>query len=218
MALQSSLVRRGALVVALTAGVITLGSTTPSSASGDRSVDPSTLTPAPPDFFNSTCAASGTQIICDLAFVDPGAAVEEPLGIVCGTGPDQFEVLDTWTRTVKGKRFYSTDGLLLRRHFDDRWDGTLTNSVTGATVSYTQRGTILHDLTVPGDNSTGLSRETVRLRVFGDTGTVLVDAGRVVRDRADDDSVVFIAGKHSFEDYWNGDADALDPLCDALSS
>jgi hypothetical protein len=39
-------------------------------------------------------------------------------------------VLDTWTRTVTGKRFYDGDGLLLRRHFSDWWDGTLTNSVT----------------------------------------------------------------------------------------
>ena len=155
-----STLRRGAHVVAAATAVLSLSAAT-------RAVDPSTLTPAPPDFFNATCSLTGSHITCDLAFIDPVAPVEEPTGIICGTGSEQFEVLDTWNRSVQGKRLYSSDGLLLRRHFFDSWDGTFTNSVTGATVAYAQRGTYLHDLTVPGDNATGLERDTIRLRVFG---------------------------------------------------
>lgn len=186
-------------------------------AAGGRSVDPAELTPPPPDFFNASCNRTGNHITCDLYFIDPIAPVEEPTGIVCGQGADQFEVLDTWTRSVTGTRLYSTDGLLLRRHFFDSWDGTYTNSATGATVSYSQRGTYLHDLAVPGDNSSGLERDTIRLRITGTHGTVLIESGRTVLARADDE-IVFQAGQHPFEAYYgHGDESALRPLCEALA-
>jgi hypothetical protein len=205
-----STLRRFAPVVAAATAVVSLGAAT-------RAVDPSTLTPAPPDFFNASCTRTGGHITCDLGFIDPVAPVEEPTGIICGTGSEQFEVLDTWHRSVQGKRLYSSDGLLLRRHFSDSWDGTFTNSVTGATVAYAQRGTYLHDLTVPGDNATGLERDTIRLRVFGANGTVLIQAGRTVLARSDD-QIVFQAGQHPFDEYFGqGDSTALEPLCEALA-
>jgi hypothetical protein len=185
-------------------------------SAGDRSVDPSTLTPPMPDFFGASCAVTGAQISCDLAFVDPVAPVEEPTGIMCDTGIDQFEILDTWTRSVVGKRIYSADGLLLRRHFRDRWQGTFTNAATGSTVGYEQRSTILHDLEVAGDNGTGLEQTTVRLRFVGGSGTVLMQAGRTVLSR-DTDEIIASSGPHPFDDFFGGDASALQPLCDALS-
>ena len=128
------------------------------------------------------------------------------------------EVLDTWSRTVVGKRFYTSDGLRRRRHFNDDWNGTLTNSATGATVSYQQHNTYLHDLGTPGDSATGLERQTTHLRATSaDGATVLIDAGRVVLSH-DDDSVVFQAGPHPISDYFEGDAAALTALCEALSA
>jgi hypothetical protein len=216
MHIRRSLLLSATLLLALSAG--TAATAAPAiAANNTRSVDPATLTPPPPDFFGATCARTGNHITCDLAFLDPIAPVEEPTGIICGTGIHQFEVLDTWTRSVVGKRLYSADGLLLRRHFFDSWDGTLTNSVTGSTVAYSQRGTYLHDLAVPGDNSTGLERDTMLIRVFGTRGTVVIDTGRTVFARADD-QIVFQAGQHPFEAYFGqGDVAALQPLCDALS-
>jgi len=215
MRTRRSLLLGSALVALLPAAVTITG---PASAgAATASVDPSTLTPAPPDFFNAVCGKTGNHITCDLGFVDPVAPVEEPSGIVCGEGPSQFEVLDTWSRTVEGKRYYSADGLLLRRHFSDVWVGRFTNSVTGATVDYSERNTYLHDLAVPGDSSTGVERDTSRLRVFGANGTVLMTAGRTVLSRADDE-ILFQAGQHPFDAYFvRGDSSALQPLCDALS-
>ena len=123
-------IRAAATTAFIVAAVLSIGAG-PASAR-DRSVDPGTLTPAPPDFFNATCARTGSLIQCDLAFVDPVSPVEERTGILCGSGATQFEVLDSWTRSVVGKRVYSGDGLLLRRHFRDTWDGAFTNSATGA--------------------------------------------------------------------------------------
>ena len=212
--LRTRAIATTALVVAVALGV----GAGPASA-GDRSVDPGTLTPAPPDFFNATCARTGGQIQCDLAFVDPVSPVEEPTGILCGTGTGTgpFEVLDTWSRRVVGKRFYTSDGLLLRRHFDDKWDGTFTNSVTGVTARYEQRNTYLHDLAVPGDQGTGTERQTTHLRLETSHGSVVLEAGRVVLMH-EEDAVVFASGKHAFGEYFDeGNVDALQPVCDALS-
>lgn len=205
---------RGVLGAALlSAGLLPLAAV---AHAADRSVDPSSLVPPPPAFFNAECLSAGPSISCTLAFTDPVSPVNEPTGIVCGNGAQQFEVLDTWTRTVEGKRRYSSDGLLLRRHFRDRWDGTFTNSASGKSVSYSQRNTYLHDLGVPGDPGTGVQKNTVHLRVFDARGTVLMDVGRVVLS-VDDDQVILRSGKSPFDDYWTGDSDALRPLCDALS-
>ena len=62
---------------------------------------------------------AGQAIRCDLAFLDPNQPVEQPTGIIYGSGATAFELLDTSTRTVVGKRYYDANGLLLRRHFHD---------------------------------------------------------------------------------------------------
>jgi hypothetical protein len=184
---------------------------------GDRTVDPNTLTPAPPDFFDATCAWTGGQVQCDLAFVDPVSPFEEPTGILCGSGGSQFEVLDTWSREVTGKRIYNGDGLLVRRHFRDTWAGTFTNSATGATVAYEQRNTYLHNLAVPGNPGSGEEQQTTHLRLMTRVGSVVLESGRVVINH-DEDAVVSASGIHAFAAYFDdGDADALQPICAALS-
>ena len=49
-----------------------------------------------------------------------------------------------------GKRFYSAEGLLLRRHFHDDVSGTWTNPVSGATASFSGGSMTLHDLAEAG--------------------------------------------------------------------
>ena len=81
-----------------------------------------------------------------------------------------------------------------------------------------QHSSFLHDLGTPGDAASGVERDTTHLRVStGSGGTVVVDAGRTVLSY-EDDSIVFEAGKHLIDDYFNGDSGALQPLCDALSA
>lgn len=180
-------------------------------------VDPSTLTPAPPDYFNAECREVGRQIICDLSFVDPARPVAEPTGIVCDSAAGKFAVLDTSIRSVEGTRYYSADGLLERRRFSDRSEGVLTNSITGVFVTYDQRTTYLHDLTTPGDVTTGAENRTAHLRIATSTGIVLIEAGRVVLS-VGDESTLFRAGPHPIDDYFvEGDTGAVAPLCSALS-
>ena len=85
-------------------------------------------------------------------------------------------------------------------------------------MTYYQHGSHLHDLTTPGDDSSGVEESTTHLRVFSSDGTVLIEAGRVVFALADG-TLLFDAGPHPIDDYFTGeDPGALQPLCDALAT
>src|SRR3954470_22788105 len=83
--------RRGQLVTGVAACVVAtlmvlLSFTPPSAAAGAGSqpVDPGTLNPPVPAFFNASCFRVGNHISCSLAFDDPEVFVNEPSGIICG--------------------------------------------------------------------------------------------------------------------------------------
>lgn len=176
-------------------------------------VDPNTLNPAPPDFFNATCYEQGGGITCDLAFSDP-TIVDEPSGIVC----ESIELSYSQDRSVVGKRFYDATGNLLRRHFREDMRGSLDHPTTGATLDFAQSNTILHDLGTPGIVASGTSRIVgMAFKVSETDGrAVLVDAGWVAIDQSVDE-IVDWAGPHRLDDYFvRGDADALDAICDAV--
>lgn len=176
-------------------------------------VDPNTLNPPPPDFFNATCERVGGGITCDLAFSDE-PVVDVPVGDFCG-----IEILISEARSVVGKRFYDADGNLLERHFRESWVRALTNPANGKSLEWLGHDTVIHRLAVPGDDSTGtltVSGTPNRLSIPGG-GTVLVDAGRLTVDVATD-TVIQSGGRHHFDDYFiNGNLEALQPICDTLA-
>lgn len=196
----------------LLAGGLVLAMAIPVSAG--QPVDPNTLTPPPPDFFNAVCVAQGHGITCSLAFGDP-EVVNEPSGIMCGS----VELRYSQSRSVVGKRYYSRDGLLLRRHFRETFSGDFTNPTNGRRLLWTGHDTILHDLASPGDVESGTWTVTgIPTRVTTLTGrTILVDAGQTTIDAATGD-ILSSRGPHHFDDYFaRGDTHALDPLCAAIS-
>jgi hypothetical protein len=177
-------------------------------------VDPATLTPPPPPEFNPVCERVGNGIICTLAFTDP-PIVDEPSGVFCGT----TELLFSQTRSVVGKRFYDAERFLLRRHFHEDVSGTWTNPVTGATANFAGGFMNLHDLAVPGDLATGVTRSSGSVRIYlpGGGTIMLGDAGHTVFDEATG-TILAQSGQHPVEDFFGrGDLSALDPLCDALA-
>jgi len=182
-----------------------------------QSVDPSTLIPPPPPEFNPVCKAVGAQTICDVTFNDP-PVFAEPTGIVCGSGATAFEILDSFNRSVDGKRYYNQDRKLTERHFHDMVVGTFTNSLTGASLPYTQHDTTMHLLAVAGDATTGTEALAVHLRFSTPHGgTVLIDTGRTVLAESDG-TILFDAGQHPFDAFFAfGQTSALQPLCDALT-
>jgi hypothetical protein len=179
------------------------------------SVDPATLNPPPPPEFNPTCEAVGSGTICHLAFTDP-PVISEPIGMICGSGADSFEVLLSQARSVEGRRYYDRNDNLTQRHFREVFTGTLMNPLTNATVSFDQSDTVIHNLAVPGDLNSCTVTITGSLRLHRqDGGVVLIDAGRSVL--AADGTLIHETGQHPFDAYFVfGDASALQPLCDAL--
>jgi hypothetical protein len=157
----------------------------------------------------------GRGTICHLAFTDPPIA--EGTGIVCGGGASSFEVFMNATRSVVGRRYYDRDRNLTQRHFREVLAGTFTNPLTHATVSFDQGDTVIHDLAVPGDSSTGTETVTGAMRLhLLQGGIVLIDAGRTIN--AADGTLLTEAGQHPFAAYFVfGDTAALQPLCAALA-
>ena len=181
------------------------------------SVDPNTLDPAPPDFFNAQCYAGAAGTICDLAFADPAnPIVDEPSGIVC----DGTEILFSQNRWVVGKRFYDADGNLVQRHFRETLLGTLANPETGSVISWSQHDTVLHNLSIPGDVDSGITKVTGLISRFVTSAgrTILVDSGTSLVDAATGE-LLKAGGNHPIDDYFSGrDTAALQPLCDALGA
>ena len=205
LARRSRALVSGIALVALLFGAAPVAARTP--------VSPASLNPAPPDFFNAQCYAGAGGTVCSLAFSDD-SIVDEPSGIVCGS----VEILFSQERSVVGKRFYDANGNLTQRHFREYMNGTYSSPATGKSVPWVQHDTIIHNLSVPGDLSTGTVKTTgliTRVWVPGG-GTILTDVGTIVRDQATDETISS-GGKHPFDAYFlDGDASALQPLCDAL--
>ena len=200
-------------LMALAAGAV-LGLSLTGPTLARESVDPATLNPPPPDFFNAVCEQTGVQTICTLAFSDP-TITDEPSGIVC----DGIEILFSQDRSVVGKRFYDAKGNLTRRHFREYLAGDLTNPASGEKVYWDQHDTVLHDLAIPGEVDSGTTRFTGLMSRFSTSSgrTVLVDSGTTLVDSSTGE-VLQAGSNHPLDAYFSGrDPDALGSLCDALT-
>jgi hypothetical protein len=180
------------------------------------SVDPSTLNPPPPPAFNPVCEKSGFGTLCTVNFSDPPFAGDS--GLACGSGANTFEVFQFSTRSVQGRRYYDQNGNLLKRHFREYLAGTLSNPLNHKAVSFSGSVTHVHDLAIPGDNTSGTERLSGGTRYYlQNGGIVLIDAGRATV--TEDGTILSEAGQHPFDEYFVfGDTTALQSLCDALAN
>ena len=210
---RTGLLHKAAAVLATSAAALamTLAGTWAAGA-GMTPIDPSTLKPPVPANFNASCFQVGNHISCSLAFSDPDV-VDEPSGIVCS----DTELLVSQSRSVVGTRLYNADGNLLQRHFRETFTGTFTNPDTGLVALWNQHDTVIHNLSVPGDDTSGtehVSGMFTRAWMPGG-GTIITDAGTMITDA--DGNPLSLSGHHPFLDFFVfGDPTALDSLCSAL--
>ena len=129
------------------------------------STSATTLNPPPPDY--ERCQAEGNQTICHGQHVL--AAVGDPTGIFCGSGPDEFEIVDH-PDTLMGEstRWYDADGNLVARkihrvYLRSEW----TNPIAGTAVSYRQSVTYSDVFGVPGDLGTAAETHHRRRQLRG---------------------------------------------------
>jgi hypothetical protein len=182
--------------------------------SSDHSVDPSTLNPPPPPQFNPVCEKVGGGTICTVQFSDPPFAGGS--GVFCGSGADSYEVFQFQNRSVTGHRYYDQNGNLTRRHFHEVDTGTFSNPINHKALSFSQVGTTLHDLAIPGDITSGTQVFTGSFRLYlSQGGSVLLATGRSVSNGTGD--LIRESGQHPFTEYFFfGDTAAIQPVCDAL--
>ena len=164
--------------VATLAALLALGSVWAPAAAGGSIVDPSTLTPVPPDIY--TCALDGANTICRASFEDFVENGDD--GAVCG----EQHMYETLHLIQDATRWYDEDGLLLRKLLRIDLSGTFSLSPTGAAPT---AGVHVHQLEsfvypVPGDVDSEIETTTgLIVKVGGSTapgfGAQVQVAGRI---------------------------------------
>jgi hypothetical protein len=198
---------------ALIAGAIAALALVPAASAAPPSLGD--LNPPPPDFY--TCTPVGARTICNATLYDSKAA-EPQDGLVCGSGADAFTINDNGDVVSRFTRRYNADGNLTSRVEHEVWTNAFwSNPLTGKVVTYTQRQTFFDELTVPGDFSSTVEKQTGE-NMYTDPVTnkkVLRSAGRVVWGP---DGLLAESGKHWDVDmFLFGDTTLLDDVCAALS-
>ena len=172
-----------------------------------------TLNPPPPSF--ETCKAVGEGTICQ-GMVDSSYGPFDT-GLVCGSGAGAFGIADSATQHELARRDYDADGNLVKRYINDRFEGQLSNEVSGAAVPYTQTWIQTEVLAVPGDLGSATATWTGEFVLRPATGPpIVIGAGRDVF--APDGSLDFQAGPSGFLDLLADDPSVVEPLCAALGA
>ena len=173
-----------------------------------------TLNPPPPPW--QTCKAVGDGAICEGTNVESYGPIDT--GIVCGSGPNAFDIFDSGTDDYSVWKKFDTDGNLVRRVFHDHYTfGQFSNPLNSAVVPYTQTDTRIDVLAVPGDLNSA-TETTTWGSVFhlpGVGAPVFWNSGRTVQFPIFGPTE-FSVGRLEWFALSDGDASVLVPLCGAL--
>ena len=162
-----------ALMLAIVAAAITAGA----ALAAPRTIDPNTLTPPPPP--GAECKDTGNYIICQTFFDEPSLVNEPVFELSCGT------VYETSNVHREGIRWYSPEGLLLKRFVREDAQGTLSLSATGEgpTVRFFAHDNWTDIYTTPGDEeSASTTYHGVGLRIIAPGSGGLIYAGTTLPD------------------------------------
>jgi hypothetical protein len=171
-------------------------------------VDPDTLTPPPPP--GAECKATGNYILCQTFFDEPSLVNEPVFELSCGT------VYETSNIHREGIRWYSSEGLLLRRFVTEDVQGTWSLSPTGEgpTVAFFAHDNWTDVYTTPGDE------ESVSTTYHGDSFTAMAPGSGVLFHIAGidlpDGTHHGAGGAFFIDEAGNVDPEADAALCAAL--
>jgi hypothetical protein len=199
----------GMLGMALAMGLVVALAAFPASAA-PRSVDPTTLTPPPDPGVVAECKQTGNFILCQTYFDEPSLVNEPVFELECGT------VYETSTVHREGIRWYSSEGLLLRRFVTEDAQGSWSLSPTseGPTVRFFAHDNWTDVYAVPGDG------KSVSTTYHGDSFTAMAPGYGVLFHIAGQD---LPDGTHHgvgagffIDDEGNVDPEVDAALCEAL--
>ena len=146
----------------------------------------------------------------------------EDTGIVCGSGANSFDIIDSTTVHKYGPSFNDENGNFVKDILFIDTVGTFSNSVTGASIQYKSRG-IEHDsLAIPGDfNSTFTAVTTGEMNIVAlGGGAVWQGDGRVVDTfyPNGDETLNFYGPHDDLVYFFLGETSVADKLCAALGA
>ena len=204
---------RAALIVLVgIGGVVVALVLAPAGMAGQLVTQP--LNPQPPSFY--TCKTVGDGFICETTLVETFDL--EDTGMPCGSGAGAFDVFSQSVENVHGIRYYDANGDLVKRVIHGASVGTLSNPLTGASISGFANNVNTDVLAIPGDLSS-LSETTTgnqNITVPG-MGNIWKEAGRLVFGDFALTDLEFESGHHAAIDYnYNGDTSVADGICTAL--
>ena len=148
--------------------------------------------------------------------------VSEDTGIVCGSGANTFDVINSATVHHYGTDFFDENGNFVRDIGYIDTHGTFSNSVTGASITYKARS-IEHDsLAIPGDfNSTFTAVTTGEMQITSPgSGVIWQNTGRFV-DTFDPNGNETLAWHGPHDDLlygFLGETSVAQRLCAALAA
>lgn len=146
----------------------------------------------------------------------------EDTGIVCGSGANAFDVINTATVHHYGTDFFDQNGNFARDIGYVDTNGTFSNSVTGASLSYKARSIDHDSLAIPGDfNSTFTADTTGEMQIVSPGGGVVwQNTGRFVDTFYPNGDETFAwDGPHDDVVYgFIGDTAVAQKLCAALGA
>lgn len=146
----------------------------------------------------------------------------EDTGIVCGSGPSSFDVINSETHHKYGPSFSDVNGNFVKDILYSDIVGTFSNPVTGASIAYKSRQ-IEHDsVAIPGDfSSTFTSITTGEMQIIAPGGGVVWQGdGRFVDTfYPNGDESLAWSGPHDGLVYsFLGQTVVADKLCTALGA
>jgi hypothetical protein len=146
----------------------------------------------------------------------------EDTGIVCGTGTNSFDVINSVTVHRYGTDFVDQNGNFIRDIGYIDTNGTFSNSVTGASLTYKARSIDHDSLAIPGDfNSTFTAVTTGEMQIVATgSGVVWQNTGRFVDTfYPNGDETLSWQGPHDDIVYgFLGDSSVAQKLCAALGA
>ena len=200
------------LGMALAVGLVAALAASPASAALNRSIDPNTLTPPPDPGVVAQCKQTGNFILCQTYF-DEQPLVNEPVfELSCGT------VYETSTIHREGIRWYSSEGLLLKRFVTEDVQGSWSLSPTGGgpTVRFFAHDNWTDVYAIPGDV------ESVSTTLHGDSFTASAPGSGVLFHIAGQDlpdgTHHGAGGAFFIDDEGKVDPEVDAALCEALQS
>ena len=167
-------------------------------------------------------ALAPAAVAAPSGYFDETFALTEDTGIVCGSGANTFDVINSATVHRYGPDFVDQNGNFVKDINYIDTDGTFSNSITGASIAYKARS-IEHDsLAIPGNfNSTFTAITTGEMQVMAPgSGVVWQNTGRFV-DSVDPNGDESLAWQGPHDDLVYGFLDetsVAQTLCAALGA